>query len=190
MAAGVLASGAVNAAYATLGGNQAIAFGEELIDSHRNMGRVVLIACLVGAAATALPVIAVALSASQEPAIFRSPAPFSAFLASIAGPAAGMALSASVALAVFNALIAQVMFNARLFFSFARDRVFPSRINSALASVHAKSGAPRGATAAVGILSAACCLLSEHALAVAALSTRAGAGSSAESDSAAKGWVR
>ncbi len=153
VAAGVLASGAVNAAYATLGGNQAIAFGEELIDSHRNMGRVVLIACLVGAAATALPVIAVAL-------------------------------------AVFNALIAQVMFNARLFFSFARDRVFPSRINSALASVHAKSGAPRGATAAVGILSAACCLLSEHALAVAALSTRAGAGSSAESDSAAKGWVR
>src|SRR6185437_7603374 len=43
VATGALAMGAVNAAFATAGGNQAIAFGEELIDPHRNMGRVILI---------------------------------------------------------------------------------------------------------------------------------------------------
>ncbi|MGH8289416.1 MAG: hypothetical protein ACREV7_10360 [Steroidobacteraceae bacterium] len=80
--------------------------GEELIDPHRNMGRVILIACLVGAVATAFPVIAAAWSSGGHPEIFRSDAPFSALLTSLAGPIAGKSLSAAVALAVFNALIA------------------------------------------------------------------------------------
>lgn len=166
VATAAMALGAVSAAFATAGGNQAIAFGEELIDPHRKMGRVILVACLTGAAAIALPVIAVALRAGRDAAILRSPAPFSAFVASLAGPAAGRALSAAVALAVFNALIAQVLFSARLFFSFARDRIFPARLNAAMATVHGASGAPRIATLAVGVTSAACCLLSSRVLLV------------------------
>ena len=166
VATGAMALGAVNAAFATVGGNQAIAFGEELIDPHRRMGRVILIACMAGAVAIALPVIAVALRAGRDAAVLRSPAPFSTFVASIAGPAAGRALSAAVALAVFNALIAQVMFSARLFFSFARDAIFPARINAALARVHGASGAPRVATLVAGTTSAACCLLSSQVLLV------------------------
>jgi amino acid transporter len=166
VATAAMALGAVSAAFATAGGNQAIAFGEELIDPHRKMGRVILVACLAGAAAIALPVIAVALRAGRDAAILASPAPFSAFVASLAGPAAGRALSAAVALAVFNALIAQVLFSARLFFSFARDRIFPARLNAAMATVHGASGAPRIATLAVGVTSAACCLLSSRVLLV------------------------
>lgn len=166
VATGTMAMGAVSAAFATVGGNQAIAFGEELIDPHRRMGRVILIACLGGAVAIALPVIAVALSAGRDAAILRSPAPLSAFVASVAGPTAGRVLSAAVALAVFNALIAQVMFSARLFFSFARDEVFPAPINAALARVHGASGAPRIATLVAGTTSAACCLLSAPVLLV------------------------
>ncbi len=166
VSAAAMAMGAVNAAFATAGGNQAIAFGEELIDPHRKMGRVILVACLAGAAAIALPVIGVALRAGRDAAILRSPAPFSAFIASVAGPAAGRALSAAVALAIFNALIAQVLFSARLFFSFARDGIFPRRLNAALAKVHGGSGAPRVATLLVGVTSAACCLLSSRVLLV------------------------
>ncbi len=164
--AGALALGAVNAAFATVGGNQAIAFGEELIDPHRNMGRVILAACLLGALAIALPVLAVVIGAGAHAPVFRSRAPFSAFIRIICGRAADIALSAVVALAVFNALIAQMMFAARLCYSFARDRVFPARVNAALAKVHARSGAPRIATLTVGALSAACCLLSERVLLV------------------------
>lgn len=166
VATAALTMGAVNAAFATVGGNQAIAFGEELIEPHRNTGRVVLIGCLAGAVATALPVIAVAWSSSGRPEIFRSAAPFSAFVTALAGPVAGKALSAAVALAVFNALIAQLLFSSRLFFSFARDGIFPSRVNAALASVHATSGAPRVATVALAVPAALCCLIPSHVLLV------------------------
>jgi len=164
--AAALALGAVNAAFATAGGNQAIAFGEELIDPHRNMGRVLLAACLLGALAIALPVIAVVVGAAGDPAVFASAAPFSAYISSVAGPWAGIALSAAVALAVFNALIAQIMFGARLWYSFARDRVFPAPISAALAKVHGRSGVPRIATLTVGVLSGACCVLSQRVLLV------------------------
>jgi amino acid transporter len=44
VAFGALAIAGVNTVYATVGGNQAIAFGEELTDPHRRMGPVVLLA--------------------------------------------------------------------------------------------------------------------------------------------------
>ena len=163
---GALALGGVSAAYATAGGNQAIAFGEELADPHRRMGPVILIAGLIGAFATAIPIIAVVLGASDLVSTFANPAPFSAFMASAAGPAAARALSAGVALAVFNALIAQIMFSARLFFSLGRDEIFHVRVNRMMASVHGTSGAPRAATLLVGALAAACCLLNSHLLVV------------------------
>jgi amino acid transporter len=166
VATGAMAMGAVNAAFATAGGNQAIAFGEELIDPHRNMGRVILVACLTGAVAIALPVITVAWSASAHPEIFRGAAPLSAFVTSIAGPAAGKALSAVVALAVFNALIAQLLFASRLLFSFARDGVFPARVSAALGTVDPASGVPRTATIVVAVGSALCCLIAPHVLLV------------------------
>lgn len=166
VATAALAMGAVNAAYATVGGNQAIAFGEELIDAHRNMGRVILCAGLIGAVSVALPIVATAWSSPGHPDIFDSAAPLSAFVTSLAGPVAGKALSAAVALAVFNALIAQLLFASRLFFSFARDRVFPLRVSAALASVHPKSGSPRAATIVVASGSALCCLIPQHVLLV------------------------
>ena len=164
--AGALALGAVNAAFATVGGNQAIAFGEELIDPHRRMGRVILIACLTGAIATALPVIAVVAGAGSESAVYRSPAPFSTFMTSVAGAGVTRGMSACVTLALFNALIAQVMFGARMFFSFGRDGVFPETLSATLAHVHGASGTPRFATLAVGVASAACCLLDSYVLLV------------------------
>jgi amino acid transporter len=166
VATAAMAMGAVNAAFATAGGNQAIAFGEELVAPHRNMGRVILVACLVGAAAVALPVIAAAWGSNGHPDIFLSTAPFSALVTSLAGPAAGKALSGAVALAVFNALIAQLLFTARLFFSFARDGIFPAPINAALARVHAGSGTPRVATIAVVLGATVCCLIPWHVLLV------------------------
>lgn len=163
---GALALGGVSAAWATAGGNQAIAFGEELADPHRRMGWVILIAGLIGAFATAIPIVAVVLGSRDLPALFANPAPFSAFMSSMAGSAAGHALSAGVALAVFNALIAEIMFSARLFFSLGRDEVFHARINRIMARVHVKSGSPRAATLLVGALSAVCCLLNSHLLVV------------------------
>jgi amino acid transporter len=166
VAMGAMALAGVSAAYATTGGNQAIAFGEELGEPHRHMGRVILLAGLIGALATAVPVIAVVIGAIDLPSLQKSPAPFSAFFAAAAGVAAGHALSAAVIVAIFNALIAQIMFVARLFFSMGRDEIFFPSCNTMLARVHHSSGAPRAATWTVGVISAACCLLDTHVLIV------------------------
>jgi amino acid transporter len=166
VAMGAMALAGVSAAYATTGGNQAIAFGEELRDPHRRMGGVILLAALIGALATAIPVIAVVIGATDLPSIQNSPAPFSAFFAAVAGPTAGHALSAAVIVAVFNALIAEIMFLARLFFSLGRDEIFHPTVNTMLASVHRSSGSPRAATWTVGAISAACCFVDTHLLVV------------------------
>ena len=163
---GVVALAALSAVYATVGGNQAIVFGEELGDPHRRMGRVIVIACLTGALCTGLPIIFVVLSAPDLNALLRSPAPFAQFLSARVGPWAGPALSVGVALAVFNANIVSVMGSARLFFSLGRDRLFPGRVNRLLSSVDPHSGTPRAATLVVGAFAAACCLLPAHVLLV------------------------
>ncbi len=163
---GALALAGVSAAYGTTGGNQAIVFGEELIDPHRHMGRIILLAGLIGAFATAVPIITVVISAPDLTALLKSSAPFSAFITALVGPAAGHALSASVIVAIFNALIAQIMFSARLFFSMGRDEIFHSALDAWLARVHRSSGAPRAATWVAGAIGAACCLLDIHTLLV------------------------
>ncbi len=159
---GALALAGISAAYGTVGGNQAIGFGEELRDPHAKMGNVVLMACMIGAFATAVPCIAVVLGARNLPVLLASPAPFAAFLTQAMGGWAGTALSAGVALAIFNAAIATLMFFARLLFSLGRDGLLPGGCNRFLAHVHPRSGVPRGATLVAGAYVAACCLLTPH----------------------------
>jgi amino acid transporter len=157
---------AISAVYATVGGNQAIAFGEELRDPHRRMGPVVIAACLIGAIATASPVIMVVLSARDLPALLRSPAPFAEFVSEAFGGWAGPALSVGVALAIFNANIVAIMGGARLYFSLGRDGLFPGPVNRLLSGVETGSGTPRAATLVVGACAAGCCFLPAHALLV------------------------
>ncbi|HTY49215.1 MAG TPA: APC family permease [Steroidobacteraceae bacterium] len=163
---GVMALSSVTAVYATAGGNQAIFFGEELRDPHRRMGGVIIWAGMIGALATALPVISVAMGVRHPAAIFGAAAPLSAFVTAVGGPAAGRALSAAVALATFNALIVQIMIMARLYFSLGRDGIFQGWVSTALARVYGPTGVPWAATLVIGALSGACCLLSAHFLAV------------------------
>ena len=165
-ALGAMGLAAVSAAYATTGGNQAVAFGEELIEPHRYMGHVVMLAAAIGALATAVPVIAVALGAADLGAVLGSKAPFSTFVAGVAGPLAGRALSAGVIVSLFNALVAALMFYARLLFSLGRDAIFHGAVNAQLAAVHTDSGAPRVATVVFSLITGACCLLATHTLIV------------------------
>jgi amino acid transporter len=162
----VIALAAVSTVYATVGGNQALFFGEELKDPHRRMGPVVIMACMGGAFATALPIIFVVLSAPDLGALLRSPAPFAEFLSARLGAWAGPALSAGVAVAIFNANIVQLMGSARLYFSLGRDGLFPTPVNRLLSRVDLHSGTPRAATLVVAAFAAGCCLLPAHTLLV------------------------
>jgi amino acid transporter len=157
---------ALSAAFATVGGNQAIAFGEELVQPHLRMGRVILLAGIIGALTTALPVISLVIGAPNLVSTLGSPAPFSNFMEGIGGPTAARCLSIGVVLAVFNALVAQIMFSARMFFSIGRDRIFSHRLGLLLSSVHRRTGVPRFATYLVGLISVGCCFFQSHTLLV------------------------
>jgi amino acid transporter len=162
---GALALGSIGAVYATLGGNQAIVFGEELHDPHRKMGRVILMAATIGGLATALPVVCVVLGADDLPMVLKNSAPFSAYFTAKIGPVASQAMSGCVALAIFNSIIASNMFYARIAFSVGRDKILPRRASSWLGSI-AGSGVPHNATIAIGLATAACCSFSTHALVI------------------------
>ncbi|HET7085431.1 MAG TPA: APC family permease [Rhizomicrobium sp.] len=163
---GILASALVNTAYGTVGGNQAIYFGEELRDPHRQIGRVIIAAALTGGFATALPLVAVTIGAHDLSAVLASPAPFATFVSQCLGPWAAQALSAGVVLAIFNAIIATIMVGARLLFSVARDELLPAAANRLLSSVGSTSGVPSSATLVIVAFSALCCLLASHLLLV------------------------
>jgi len=164
VAVGILMSALVNTAYGTVGGNQAIYFGEELRHPHRNMGRVIIAAALTGGFATALPLIAVTVGARDLPAVLASPAPLATFVSQALGPRAAQALNVGVVLAIFNAIIATIMMGARLLFSVARDGLLPARVNRLLSSIPFGSDVPRAATLVVVVFSALCCFLASHLL--------------------------
>jgi amino acid transporter len=161
---GALALGAVGAAYATMGGNQAITFGEEMHEPHQKMGRVILAAASIGGVATALPIVCVVLGAHDLSTVLQSSAPISAYFTAKAGPVASRVMSGCVALAIFNATIASNMFYGRIAYSLGRDETLPRRASSWLGTIHSKSGVPRNATIGIGVVSAACCVFSTHAL--------------------------
>jgi amino acid transporter len=161
---GALALGAVGAAYATMGGNQAITFGEEMHEPHQKMGRVILAAASIGGVATALPIVCVVLGAHDLSTVLQSSAPISAYFTAKVGPLASRVMSGCVALAIFNATIASNMFYGRIAYSLGRDETLPRRASSWLGTIHSKSGVPRNATIAIGVFSAACCVFGTHAL--------------------------
>jgi amino acid transporter len=163
---GALALAGVGAAYATVGGNQAITFGEELHDPRRNMGRVILMAAAIGSLATALPVVCVVLGAHDLPRVLQSSAPFSAYFTSQVGPLASRIMSGCVALAILNSMIASNMFYARMAYGIGRDQVLTRRMSSWLATLHAGSGVPRNACLVIGVATAMCCIFSTHALVI------------------------
>jgi amino acid transporter len=113
-----------------------------------------------------VPVILVVMSAPNLGALLRSPAPFAQFLSAALGSWAGPALSAGVALAMFNANIVTIMGGARLYFSLGRDGLFPAPVNRLLSGVDTHSGTPRAATLVVGAIAMGCCFVPAHALLV------------------------
>ncbi|HTV80342.1 MAG TPA: APC family permease [Steroidobacteraceae bacterium] len=166
VATGAMALGAIGAVYAVIGGNQAITFGEELVDPHRKMGMVILVAAAIGGLCTAIPIVCVVVGARDLPALLHSPAPFSTYFSTQLGVLAGRVMSACVALAIFNSLIASNMFYARMAFSMGRDGVLPRRASSWIGALSAASGVPRNATLAIGAGAGACCFLSTHAMVI------------------------
>jgi amino acid transporter len=160
----ILALAAVTGGYATVGGNQAINFGEEMDTPRKDLGPVILWACLIGAVFIAGSMIAVSLSARDLEAMLSAESPLSAFLSDRTSPMIATMVSLGVAGAIFNSLLASVLQQSRFVFSLSRDGLWPDRLNQQLTKIHPSFKSPWIATMALCAVSIPLCFLSERTL--------------------------
>lgn len=157
---GALASGVVVGLFAYDGYGSAVYLSEEVIDVRRRLVRAVLWALAATAVFEMAALAAVLVGAPDLRALFAGGDGMIAdFATKLGGPLLGKAISAGVALAILNAVIALVLMTARQLYATARDGVWPAPANRVLARVHPRWGSPWAATLAAGAIAAALCLV-------------------------------
>src|SRR5579859_6192858 len=157
---GGLATGVVVGLFAYDGYGSAIYLAEEVTDVRRKLVRAVLWALAVTAVTEMAALSAVLAGARDLQGLLAAGDGMIADFTSHAGGAAlGRAVSAGIALAILNAVIALVLMTGRQFYATARDGVWPGAAGRALTAVHPGTGAPWVATLAAGALSAVFCLV-------------------------------
>lgn len=152
---GVLFSLVSVALFAYGGYGTAVFYSEETKNASKTMARAVMVSLLVTVLVELLPVMAVILGADSLESLMASEAPMNEFLLQRGGETVNMLVSIGIAIAVFNAVIAIQIQNARLVFASARDRSWPVGVDRLLGSINARTKSPIAATVLVGVLAAA-----------------------------------
>ncbi len=160
---GTAFSGAV---YAFNGYASVVSVSEEMHEPHAKVTGVVFGALGLACLLEILPMLGVWLGAPDLVSLVRAPAPIAAFARQAGGPAFAYALGLSVALALFNANIANSLIFGRQLYSTGRDGVWPTPISRALATIHPRLHTPWVATLTVGALSLIACLVPLHILVI------------------------
>ena len=158
--------GAAAAIYAFDGYGSVVYLGEEIRDAPRRIAAVVFWALGLAALFQLAPILAVLVGAPALGPLFKAPSAILGFVQSAGGSALAQAMSAGVALALFNAMIASTLMGGRQLYSSARDRAWPFRASRALARLHARFNSPWIATLALGLTSLLWCLVKLELLVV------------------------
>jgi amino acid transporter len=154
----------VSAVYTSGGALWATYFGEEMKDAARRIGPVIAFVGITSALMIAGPLILVALSAGDLKSILSAEAPIAAFLQQAAGPRIAALVSAGVAVAVFNAVVATVLGYSRLLYAMGRDGIWPGPISRVLGHLHDGFRSPMAASLVLAIAAAAVMALGERTL--------------------------
>lgn len=145
-AASTLALGVVSAVYACGGASWATYFAEDMHEADRRIGRIIAIISPLAALTIAGPLILAVLSAPDLHAALASSTPVATILRQRTAPWLSTLVSAGVAVAVFNAIVASVMGYGRLFYATARDGIWPGAIGEPLARINRRFRSPMIAT--------------------------------------------
>jgi amino acid transporter len=155
---GGLATGVVVGLFAYDGYGSAIYLAEEVTDVRKKLVRAVLWALAVTAVTEFGALSAVLAGAPDLQGLLAAGDGMIAdFTRHLGGAALGSAVSAGIALAILNAVIALVLMTGRQLYATARDGVWPKAVGRMLSQVHRGTGAPWAATLVAGSLSAAFC---------------------------------
>jgi amino acid transporter len=154
----------VSAVFTCSGAHWALYFGEELKDAPRRIGS--LITWIGGLAAfiIAMPLALVVLSAPDLAHILGSDTPVVTYMTLVAGPKFTAVISAVLVIAIFNALVVNVMGFGRFYYSTGRDGIWPGPVNRLLDQVHPGLRSPMAATFVVCLCSATLMFIGQRTL--------------------------
>ena len=139
-------------------------FAEEMHDAQRKIGRLVAWTGVLASLTIAGPVILMLLSVGDVKAVLSADAPMAAFLRQTGGPVISTVVSAGVAAAIFNSLVACMMAFSRYLYSTGRDGIWPKPVSRALGALHPKLHSPLVATLVLAGMAALMSLFGEKAL--------------------------
>ncbi|MEU9240824.1 APC family permease [Streptomyces sp. NPDC048385] len=152
----LVVSGLAIALFVTQGFSTAVYLSEELEDPRRNVARTVLATLAISTVIILVPVAAITMGATDVKALTGGD--ISSMVTAWSNSAVGTFVSLCVALAIINAGIVMVIQNSRVLFASARDKAWPTPVNSALSRL-GRFGSPWVATLAVGVPGALLCFV-------------------------------
>jgi amino acid transporter len=159
-----LALATVSGMWACGGASWGMYFAEEMRDAQRRMGRLIAWTGAIAALTIAGPVIVMLLAVRDPAPILAAEAPIAAFLKQAGGAVVAAVVSAGVAAAIFNSLVACMMAYSRYLYATGRDGIWPRPVGRVLAWLHPRLHSPVTATVLLAGLSALTCLLGEKAI--------------------------
>ncbi len=145
--------------FAYNGYGSAAYFAEEMHEPRAVVVRTIMWSLAVTVITELVPVTAALMGAPDLKSFLGSDNPFGQFILSTGGRAFAAVVSISVALAIFNAVLATVLQNARVAFSTGRDGTWAGPLNRGLIATHPRYQSPWIATLFAGFASMALCFL-------------------------------
>ncbi|MBK6013609.1 APC family permease [Streptomyces sp. MBT53] len=152
----LVVSGLAIALFVTQGFSTAVYLSEELENPRRNVARTVLATLAISTVIILVPVVAITMGASDLSELAGGD--ISSMVTAWSNSAVGTFVSLCVALAIINAGIVMVIQNSRVLFASARDKAWPTPVNTVFSKL-GRFGAPWVATLAVGIPGAVLCFV-------------------------------
>lgn len=147
------------AIFAYSGYGAAVYFAEEMHEAARVVARTILWALLITVITELVPLTAALIGAPDLKALLGRENPFGEFVLTLGGRTLGVIISLSVALAIFNAVLATLLQNARFFYATGRDGSWHPRLNEAFTITHERFYSPWFATLAAGLAASLACFL-------------------------------
>lgn len=148
------------------GYDSAINFSEETRGAPSNIGKAVVIAALTGIVLELVPFIGGLFGAQDLKAYLSSATPLTDLVGTVWGSTAETIIILGALAAVINAILAITLQFARILWSSARDRAWPTPVNNALGKVHPRFQSPWVATLLTGGVATLLCFASDLVSAV------------------------
>jgi amino acid transporter len=120
----------INGYDATLG------FSEELMGGERAIAKAVVIAAFLASLFILVPLIAAVVAAPDLKNFFNAPAPIVYSVEQAMGRGAGMIVDFGASIALFNAMLALLMYFGRGMYTTGRDGIWPAPVNRAFARLN------------------------------------------------------